>query len=289
MVFILRRHYHQIRQRWNSDRKSLENSGLTNSSASKPLNPGDVVLLDNNSAIIDFIGPNYLHLESWDMETPSDDRDMARKQDGPSFHGLINAAKEGNENAIAELINCYRKYMLLIANNEVGQDMKAKLGASDAVQESVMHAQLNFHQFQGNTEPELKAWLRAILGNDIRKNRRKYTALKRDANREINMQDQSAIGRGLADAQLTPSSDAVRQEKEKAISVAMSQLSKEQQQVIRLRNFEQKSFLEIGQEMNRTADAARKFWARSIDSLKTNLKAVAPGLVDLPPSEDENE
>ena len=201
---------------------------------------------------------------------------------------LVQKAQGGDRNAVGSLIDRYRNYLLLIANHDVGDDLKAKMGASDAVQESMMHAQLHFDQFQGDSEGELKAWLKTILANDIRKGRRHFNAQKRDANLEVNMQEQSAVGRGLLDHQLTPSSEAIKQEKARAMKVAMERLSAEQQQVIQLRNFERLAFAEIGKEMDRSEDAARKLWARSIEALKQNLKDDSPELIDESRQSDQN-
>ena len=152
-----------------------------------------------------------------------------------------------------------------------------------------MHAQMNLNQFVGDSEMQFKAWLRTILVNDIQKNRRKFRRQKRDVKQEVNIQEQSAVGRGLRDEHLTPSSEAIRNEKDRALTVAISKLTEEQQQVIHLRNFEELSFEEIGNHMNRSADAARKMWARTIEVLKTGLKSASPELIDDQPESENHE
>ncbi len=192
-----------------------------------------------------------------------------------SFEMLVNQARTGDRDAVGMLIDRYRKYLLLIANDDVGQKLKTKMGASDAVQESMLHAQTHFDQFRGKTEGEWKAWLKTILANDIRKGKRQYAAHKRDANREVSVQQNSSAGRDFIDGKLTPSSEAIEREKAAAVENAMSQLSDEQRQVIQLRNFERLGFAEIGARMQRSEDAARKLWARSIEALKNAIKSLA--------------
>ncbi len=188
-----------------------------------------------------------------------------------SFEQLVRMAQSGDRNAIGNLIERYRKYLLLIANQDIGPELKTKMGASDVVQDSLINAQVHFEQFHGTSEREFKAWLKAILTNDIRKCHRHFATQKRDANLEINLQEQSNVGRMLHDAQLTPSSDAIEKEKSNAIRIALASLSPDQQQVIRLRNFELLNYDEIGKRMGRSEAAARKLWARSIESLKDHL------------------
>ena len=226
---------------------------------------------------------------------------MNRRNDGPPespgnssedlpFEVLVARARGGDQQASGVLIENYRNYLLFLANEDVEQKLRTKIGASDAVQESMMHAQMNLNQFVGDSEMEFKAWLRTILANDIKKNRRKFRTQKRDVKQEVNIQEQSAVGRGLLDEHLTPSSEAIRNEKERALTVAISQLTEEQQQVIQLRNFEGLGFEEIGNRMNRSTDAARKIWARTIEALKTGLKSASPELIDdLPESENNHE
>ena len=205
------------------------------------------------------------------MDTNQGGADNSGADSELTFEHLVNAARSGDSDAVGALLDKYRGYLMLIANQDVTPELKTKMGASDVVQESMMHAQANFQQFHGESETQFKAWLKTILANDIKKGHRHYRMQKRNANLEVNMQEQSAVGRGLTDEQLTPSSKAIEEEKAKALEIAMKQLSAEQQQVIQLRNFERLSFAEIAERMERSEDAARKFWARSIEALKMRL------------------
>jgi RNA polymerase sigma factor (sigma-70 family) len=69
----------------------------------------------------------------------------------------------------------------------------------------------------------------------------------------------------------TPSVGAAETELQTVLYTAMSRLSEEHQQVLRLRNWQQLSFADIGTEMNRTADAARKLWSRAVMQLQREL------------------
>lgn len=210
---------------------------------------------------------------------------MAPSEDNTSspnasrFQELIARARQGKAGAIAELIDNYRNYLLLIANHNVEGPMKAKLGASDVVQESILHAQLNFDQFAGEKEEEFKAWLRTILANDIRKEHRKFNTLKRRSDREVNIQEQSAIGRALFDAKTTPGTNALQQEQLKALAEALQALEPNQREVIQLRNFEALDFEQIGRRMDRSGEAARKLWARAIDALSREMRRHSPDML----------
>lgn len=193
--------------------------------------------------------------------------------DHSPFKELLQQARDGDSNAVGKLIEQYRSYLLLIANQGVSGDLRTKMGASDAVQDSMLLAAENFDQFRGGLEPEFKVWLRTILANDIRKANRRFATGKRDSNREVNIQEQSAIGRSLRDGELTPSSAAMEQEKSDALASVLKLLTPLQREVIQLRHFEQLSFVEIGDRIDKNEEATRKLWARTIESIKQRLDA----------------
>lgn len=199
--------------------------------------------------------------------------------DEQAFVEMISKARSGDRLALGQLIDNYRNYLLLIANSEIDHRLQAKLGASDLVQQSMLQAQKHFAQFRGDTEPELQAWLRQILHNDLRKTRRTFSARKRNADQEVNLQENSAVERGLLDNHLTPSSEAIRRERMETLKSALESLPPDYQAVIRFRNFEQLSFAETGERMNRSADACRKLWSRAIQSLQSLLEQSSPGLL----------
>jgi RNA polymerase sigma-70 factor (ECF subfamily) len=60
-------------------------------------------------------------------------------------------------------------------------------------------------------------------------------------------------------------------ERAQALQRALSQLPEEYRRVITLRHYEEQSFEEIGKQMERSTDAARKLWARAIERLRQEL------------------
>ena len=54
----------------------------------------------------------------------------------------------------------YREYLLLLARLQLGSRLRAKLDASDIVQQTILHAHAGRTQFRGTTEAEWLGWLR---------------------------------------------------------------------------------------------------------------------------------
>ena len=98
---------------------------------------------------------------------------------------LIGSARSGSTKALGDLLQTSREYLLLVANHELPTGLRAKVGASDLVQETFLVAQRQFHRFEGRTEAELLLWLKAILRNTAAHLRRSFRSNCRDATRKV--------------------------------------------------------------------------------------------------------
>jgi RNA polymerase sigma-70 factor (ECF subfamily) len=185
-------------------------------------------------------------------------------------------ARAGGVESLGRLAERCRQYLLLVANRELDAGLRSKLGASDLVQETLLTAQQVFGQFAGNSEQELRLWLRAILLNTTAHTSRWYRQTeKRDIHRERPLWN---AGSGddawhCIAGQDTPCRNAIANEQTLAIEQAVNCLPKHYGQVIRLRCFERQSFVEIGRVLQISADAARKLWCRAIDRLRREWEA----------------
>lgn len=188
------------------------------------------------------------------------------------FTIVLNNARQGDTDAIGQLVDTSRDYLLLIANQGIDPDIRRKVGASDIVQESIMTAQANIQQFQGNTKGQWLAWLKQILVNDLRETRRSYKQVKkRSVDQERHMDGTAPVAPLVADAHLTPRSNAVKTEEMELLLSAISDLPEDQQQILKLRNWERLSYEEIGERLNKSSDAVRKTWGRAVLKLQERL------------------
>jgi RNA polymerase sigma-70 factor, ECF subfamily len=182
-------------------------------------------------------------------------------------------ARGQSREALGRLLETCRDYLLLVANDEMAGDLRAKAGASDLVQDTFLEAQRNFPQFGGRSLRELKIWLRRILLNNLADlNRRYRETARRCLGQEVSLDaDDSADNAGAqvaADDTLTPSGQAIRHEQAAALEQALARLPELYRQVIVWRHLENRSFAEIGALLGRTPDAARMLWARAVKELQ---------------------
>jgi RNA polymerase sigma-70 factor, ECF subfamily len=186
---------------------------------------------------------------------------------------LLASAKAGSVEAIGEALEGCRSYLLLIANRELGEDLQAKLGASDLVQETFLEAHKGFQHFHGGTSKELLAWLVGILENRLAQAKRKFAGTqKRDVSRERPIE---AVGQSPASSeQASPATIVEREDEERWLRAAIDKLPVDYRRAIELRALERRSFAEIGAALERTPDAARKLWARAVARLEQELAAI---------------
>ncbi len=193
--------------------------------------------------------------------------------DGSQSRSLGEARRD--RHSLGQLLDAYRPYLLHIANDSLPEDLRGKAGASDLVQQTFLEAHRDFVGFRGETELELRAWLKQILSHNLANLARQFRAQKRYVGREL---DLSAVDRSLPPPEqgTTASSILGAQEEIGRLDRALAELSPEHRQVILLRNRERCSFPEIGRALDRSPDAARKLWARAIERLQEELARGSP-------------
>jgi RNA polymerase sigma-70 factor (ECF subfamily) len=187
----------------------------------------------------------------------------------------IEEARNGNRAALGQVLETCRNYLLLTANQELEPEIQAKLAPSDVVQKTYFEACRDFAQFRGQTEAELLAWLRGILRHNLANARRDF---RQTGKRQLNRERSFGGVPELPISQLTPGASLVAQEQREIVLRAMGQLPDHYREVLQLRQQENCSFAEIGARTGKSAEAARKVWARAVEHLKEILKTAYASL-----------
>jgi RNA polymerase sigma-70 factor (ECF subfamily) len=194
------------------------------------------------------------------------------REEAKAVANSLAAARSGSLEALGQALDAYRAYLLAIAERELDPQLKAKGGASDLVQETLLDAVGSFKEFRGKSEAELKSWLRRLLLHNVIDFTRQYRdAEKREIARECQLgpsASSSEVSPEVADSAPSPSAEAVQSEQARAIKKALEKLPDDYRRIIVLRYQEERSFEEIGQLMNLSANAARKLWARAVKRLR---------------------
>jgi RNA polymerase sigma-70 factor, ECF subfamily len=175
---------------------------------------------------------------------------------------------------IAWLQSC-RSYLLLVANREMGNDLKSKEGASDLVQEALLEAHRDLGRFTGGTETELRRWLRRFLLHKIAHAVRRYRHVaRRRIACEVSL-DSGEFDYGKADFlaadRTSPGGQAVRREEELALWAALDRLPERMRIAVLSRHHDACSFDELGRRLGCSNVAARKLWLRGLERLQREL------------------
>lgn len=193
----------------------------------------------------------------------------------PKMTQLFSLARQGSAQALGEVLQSFRGYLLAIAERELAPELRAKGGASDLVQETFLKAHDQFASFQGQTEGELRGWLRQILRNNLADFSRAFLESdKRRLDREVHLGgngSRSGLGAALPMEGPSPSGQAMAHEMAAQLEQALAHLAEDYRKVIQYRYQEQCSFEEIGSRMHLTPNAARKLWLRAIQKLRQGL------------------
>src|SRR5262245_490369 len=190
---------------------------------------------------------------------------------------MIAKARAGDAAALDRLFACCRDYLALIARTRVETWLRAKVDASDLVQQTMMEAYRGFDRFHGGSEGEWLAWLRGILDHNAADFVRHYQSQKRKAGKEVPLAPQVDDSR-LAGAREpaapgdSPSQALARVESELQLAAALVQLSPDYQEVIVLRNLQKLPFDEVASRMNRSRPATQMLWMRAIHKLQEILQ-----------------
>jgi RNA polymerase sigma-70 factor (ECF subfamily) len=185
------------------------------------------------------------------------------------------AARAGSDQMLGQVLEACRGFLLLVAQSELDPALRAKGGASDLVQETFLEAKRDFAQFHGNTDDELRAWLKQLLRNNVANFARRYRSGKRRADREVPLEPGSSFAEragGIAADGATPSVLAVEREQNEALERALRQLPEDYRRVILLRYQEQRPFEEIARLMNRSPGAVRTLWSRAVRRLRQEME-----------------
>jgi RNA polymerase sigma-70 factor (ECF subfamily) len=191
---------------------------------------------------------------------------------------LVDRAKAGDRQAVAELLDLYRNYLLLLARVHIDKNLQAKADASDLVQETCLMAARDFAQFRGETEAEFVAWLRRILANAGAALVRKYKGTRtRDIGREQQIQqqlDQSscALAQLVVGPDSTPSRIAARRESAVVLANALARLPDDYREVVVLFHLEGLSLADVAARMGRSVPSVHGLRTRAILRLRTTLK-----------------
>ncbi len=169
----------------------------------------------------------------------------------------------------------YRSFLRLRAIGMVS-GFRAKLEHSDIVQQTLLDAHQNLHQFRGSSGAEMAKWLSQILAHNVADAARALTRKKRDVRRECSLENNGDSANirpndWLASEQTTPSLCVSRNEQLRRLNDAIQKLPVAQQEVIVFHHLQGRSLNETAELIGRTPPAVAGLLFRGLKTLRTLL------------------
>lgn len=187
------------------------------------------------------------------------------------------AASGGDAEALAGLLEPMRVELGRIARRGIPLSLRAKVGASDIVQQTMVDAVRQLDQFRGRTRGQWRAWILVILRNRLAMARRSFLdAERRCVGREVPLGEPDPARGDLPLELVHPSSSPgakfARAELEAILLEALGRLPASDRDLVRWHHEERQTFKQIAARLGISADAVRKRWARAMIRLRKALE-----------------
>jgi RNA polymerase sigma-70 factor, ECF subfamily len=172
----------------------------------------------------------------------------------------------------------YRAYLHLLATLQIDRRLRAKVEASDIVQQTLVQAIGGWDQFRGQTDAETAAWLRKILARQLANAFRDLKRQKRDVRRERSIegsleQSASRLQSWLAADQTSPSQGAIASEQAVELANALADLPEAQWRAVTLHHFEGWTLQQVGEHLGRSPVAVAGLIKRALVTLRQHFQA----------------
>ncbi|XZE54189.1 sigma-70 family RNA polymerase sigma factor [Planctomycetaceae bacterium SH139] len=170
----------------------------------------------------------------------------------------------------------YRSYLRLLADLQLNPRLRAKEDISDVVQRTMLQAHQALNDFRGNTDAELRGWLKVILTNNLTNLAKYHSAKKRDIRREISIDQQLQESAARLTEQLpaeisSPSENLILQERAEQLADALAGLLQDECTAIVLKHVHDWKVAEIAKHLGRSPEAIAGLLRRGLKKLRESM------------------
>ncbi|MFI5461363.1 MAG: sigma-70 family RNA polymerase sigma factor [Isosphaerales bacterium] len=170
----------------------------------------------------------------------------------------------------------YRDYLVLLARVLLYPQLRTKLDPSDIAHDAYLRALQAIHQFRGDTEIELRSWLRQILVHTLNDQYRAFSAQNRDVKLERSLEDVLERSSARLEEWLGVSSDGaeaqlMKEEQLDRIARAINQLPENQRTAVELHYIHGYTLAQISQQMGRSQNAVGALIARGVKAIRKTM------------------
>lgn len=190
-------------------------------------------------------------------------------------------ADRASQNELPQMFEAFRSRLRMLVEVRIDRRIRARVDASDIVQEAFVDAVRRFPEYQKDGKMAPYLWFRFLTLQQLTLAHRRHLGVKaRAAGREQSINamqqaglDSSAMAFCLVGDESTPSAKFTRAEEIFKLTEVLDSLEPLDREVLALRHFEQLEHSEIAAELNLTVAAVSSRYRRA-------LKKVGQALVE---------
>jgi RNA polymerase sigma-70 factor (subfamily 1) len=196
------------------------------------------------------------------------------KADSAETCGLLEQVRQGDQQAMGELLARYRPDLQAFIDFRLDQRLRARVDASDVVQEAQMEVVRRMEDFLRRRPMPFHLWVRKTAYERLLNLRRDHRQrARRSVDREVPFPDRSSLllARPLVQGGPSPSQQVEAREFAERISRAVSELAEPDREILLMRHAEELSYDEIACLLDVESAAARKRYGRALIRLQKAL------------------
>lgn len=191
---------------------------------------------------------------------------------------LLAVWHEGDSSALDRLLELHLPWLREHVERRLGPALRARGDTGDYLQDVCLDFLRDGPRFQVRDALQFRRLMARVIENTLRDRNDWFRAKRRDLGRQQPMPSGSAVSLDPTFATSeTPSRVATRDELRHWVRLALELLEPEDRKVIVAREYDDRSFVDIGRELGMTDAAVRMRWVRAVGRLAEVLRQLRAG------------
>ena len=208
---------------------------------------------------------------------------MAAEQD--ATQDLLRRWHAGDPLALPALVEAHLPWLRQHLERRLGTALRRHEEPEDLVQTAVLEFLRDGPRFVVRDGAQLRGLLARVVENTIRDRNDWYRAKRRDLARQAMLPSESVLPLDPALAiSNTPSREAARGELREWVRLGLELLDPDDKRLVVAREFDGRSFVDLGAELGMTENAVRMRWVRAVGRLAEVMRSLRAGQLPEVPS-----